>query len=193
MLAKRTLELRRGDSTLSQPYLSRETLAACGRAEAVIEHAERYADDVREQAQQDRDALLKSAQMEFWGMAEAKLAEWERERQAMLAQIEATACHVVNAAITTLLDEVPDERRIAAVIQQIARLQSEPVAATIRCHPEDLASLSQSLEDLGERPWKVAADRETPRHCVRLTTDGGDFQLDWDTAVRRLLLPDGSF
>lgn len=190
MLARRSLELRPEGAGLLQPYIARETLADCGRAQAVLEQAQAHAAQLLEQASQDAAARVLEAQAQFWAAADTVLAAWEAQRQAMWEQIEACAARLVNEALTTLLETVPDQPRIDALVRQLAARHSDPVSATLRCHPDDVARLTQALGTQAGRPWAAVADADMHSGQLKLVTEGGSFALDWPTAVEALQLPD---
>ncbi|SCW46034.1 type III secretion system stator protein SctL [Pseudomonas sp. NFACC05-1] len=190
MLARRSLELRPDGQGLSQPYIARETLVDCARAQVILEQAQAQAAQLLGRASAEADATVLEAQAQFWEKAETVLAAWEAQRQAMWERIETSAAHVVNEALGTLLNEVPEQARIDALVRQLASRQDDPVCATLRCHPEDLASLTQSLGIDGRRPWTPMADVDMERHQLKLETPGGTYLLDWPTAVETLRLPE---
>ncbi|WP_434696502.1 type III secretion system stator protein SctL [Pseudomonas sp. Z1-14] len=190
MLARRSLDLRPGGQGLLQPCIPRETLVDCGRAQAVLEQAQAHATQLIQGAAEEAGAAVLQAQAQFWETAETVLASWEAERQAMWERIETSAAQLVNEALGTLLNEVPDQTRIDALVRQLASRQHDSVSATLRCHPDDLAKLSQSLDSSGERPWTPVADPGMEAHQLKLETPGGMFLLDWATAVEALRLPE---
>jgi type III secretion protein L len=190
MLARRSLELRPDGQGLLQPYIARETLVDCARAQMVIEQAQAQTAQLLERAAIEADAVVLEAQAHFWKKAEALLAAWEAQRQAMWERIESSAAQLVNEALGTLLDNVPDQARIDALVRQLVYCQNDTVSASLRCHPEDLASLTQSLGTDGGRPWTPGADVNMARHQLKLETPGGTFLLDWATAVQALRLPE---
>lgn len=190
MLARRSLELRPEGQGLLQPYIARETLVDCARAQRVIERARDQAAQLLEQAGEAAEAKVFEAQARFWDRADALLATWEAQRQAMWDQIEASAARLVNEALQTLLDEVPEPARIDALVRQLASRQRDPASATLHCHPEDLASLTRSLGSADRQIWTLMADSGLDRHQVKLETPGGTFLLDWPSAVQALQLPE---
>lgn len=189
MLARRSLELRPEGQGLLQPFIARETLIDCGRAQRVIERATDQAAQLIAQASEAAEAQVLAAQAQFWEQANALLDTWEAQRQAMWQQLESSAARLVNQALQTLLDEVPDPARIDALVRQLARGQREPASATLYCHPEDLPNLTRSLGTAEHQPWTPVADASMGRHQVRLQTPGGSFQLDWPSAVQALQVP----
>jgi len=190
MLARRSLELRPEGQGLLQPYIARETLVDCARAQRVIERARDQAAQLLEQANAEAEAKVLEAQARFWDKADALLATWEAQRQAMWDQIEASAARLVNEALQTLLDEVPEPARIDALVRLLASRQRDPASATLHCHPEDLASLTRSLGSADRQTWTPVADSGMDRHQVKLQTPGGTFQLDWPSTVQALQLPE---
>jgi type III secretion protein L len=188
MLARRTLDLRPAGQGLLEPFIPRETLVDCGRAQAILEQAQAHATRLIQGAAEEAGAAVLQAQAQFWETAETVLATWEAERQAMWERIEASAAQLVNEALETLLNEVPDQARIDALVRQLASRQDGSVGATLRCHPDDWARLSQSLGSSGERPWTTVADASMGIHQLKLETSGGTFLLDWETAVNALRL-----
>lgn len=190
MLARRLLELRPEGQGLLQPYIARETLVDCARAQRVIERARDQAAQLLEQANAEAEAKVLEAQARFWDKADALLATWEAQRQAMWEQIEGSAARLVNEALQTLLDEVPEPARIDALVRQLASRQRDPASAILHCHPEDLASLTRSLGSADRQTWTPVADSGMDRHQVKLQTPGGTFQLDWPSTVQALRLPE---
>ncbi|MFB4391336.1 MULTISPECIES: type III secretion system stator protein SctL [unclassified Pseudomonas] len=190
MLARRSLELRPDGQGLLQPYIARETLLDCARAQRVIEHAREQAAQLLEQASAVAEARVLEAQAQFWESAHTLLATWETQRQAMWEQIESSAARLVNEALQTLLDEVPEAARIDALVRQLSCGQRDPSDATLHCHPDDLASLTRSLGKAEPQPWTLMADASLGRQQVKLQTPGGTFQLDWPSAVQALRLPE---
>jgi len=190
MLARRSLELRPEGQGLQQPYIPYETLMDCGRAQAVLEQAQAQAAQLIAHAAEQADAAVIEAQARFWENAETVLAAWESQRQAMWERIETSAAQLVNEALGTLLDDVPEQARIDALVRQLATRQDDPIEATLRCHPDDLARLAQSLGAVGERPWTPVADANLNVQQLKLETPGGTFLLDWETAVNALRLPE---
>lgn len=190
MLARRSLELRPDGQGLQKSYIPRETLADCGRAQVVLEQAQAQAAQLIARAAEQADAAVIEAQAQFWKKAETVLAAWETQRQAMWERIETSAAQLVNEALGTLLEEIPAQSRIDALVRQLATRQDDPIEATLRCHPADLPRLTQSLGTAGERPWTPMADANMDVHQLRLETPGGTFLLDWETAVEALRLPE---
>ncbi|OPG75294.1 type III secretion protein, partial [Pseudomonas ogarae] len=175
---------------LLQPYIARETLVGCARAQVILERARTQAAQLLERASSRADATVLEAQAQYWEKAETLLAVWETQRQAMWERIETSAAHVVNEALGTLLNDIPEQARIDALVRQLASRQDDPVSATLRCHPEDLANLTQSLGTDSRRPWTPVADADMERHQLKLETPGGTYLLDWPTAVETLRLPE---
>ncbi|WP_434560202.1 type III secretion system stator protein SctL [Pseudomonas sp. Z5-35] len=190
MFARRSLELRPDGQGLLQPYIAQETLVDCGRAQTALERAQAQAAQLLEQAAEEADAAVLQAQAQFWEKAETVLAAWEAQRLAMWARIESSAALLVNEALEMLLEDVPEQARIDALVRQLASCQDDAVAATLRCHPDDLAKLTQSLGSSGERPWTTVADARMEAHQLKLETPGGTFLVDWATAVEALRLPE---
>ncbi|MFL7961152.1 type III secretion system stator protein SctL [Pseudomonas kielensis] len=186
MLARRSLELRPDGQGLLQPYIARETLIDCARAQVVLEQAQAQATQLLERAGEDADAVVRNAQAQFLNSAEAVLAAWEAQRQAMWERIETSAAQLVNEALGVLLDEVPDPTRIEALVRQLAHRQHDPVSAPLRCHPDDLAHLVHSLGDRDGCPWTPVADASMARQQLQLETPGGTFLLDWTSAIEAL-------
>ncbi len=80
MLARRSLELRPDGQGLSQPYIARETLVDCARAQVVLEQAQAQAGQLLERANAEADATVLEAQAQFWEKAETLLAAWDTQR-----------------------------------------------------------------------------------------------------------------
>lgn len=190
MFARRSLELRPDGQGLLQPYIAHETLVDCGRAQSVLQRAQAQAAQLLEHATEEADAAVLQAQAQFWEKAETVLADWETQRQAMWARIESSAALLVNEALAMLLDDVPEQARIDALVRQLASHQDDTVAATLRCHPDYLAKLTRSLGSSGVRPWTAVADASMDAHQLKLETPGGTFLVDWATAVEALRLPE---
>lgn len=190
MFVRRSLKLRDGSGGLAQPLISHETLLDCGRAEGVLALARMQAAALLRQIEAQRDTLLEEAQRQFWQRAGAQLGQWEQQRQQMWRMLEEQARILVNQALRRLLDDTPPPRRLNALLNQLARSQTEPVSAVLRCHPSVEETVQQWLDLLGESPWRLCPDESLPPDELRLVTEQGDFCIDWRTASDALLLPE---
>lgn len=189
MLARRLVELRAGAPRLAQPLIRRETLIDCGRAEAVLAHAQEQAAALLQEAERHAEAQLAEARQAFWQQAEHQLMRWEQERLEINRLLESHASQLVNQALQQLLGETPEPARLNALLKQLSASQSEPVSATLRCHPQVRDTVQRWLDQQPATPWRLQPDASLADDEVRLSTEQGDFQLDWRSACEALQVP----
>lgn len=188
MLARRLVEIRAGGPGLVQPLISRETLIDCGRAEALLAQAHERAAALLQEAERQAAAQLAEAQRAFWQQAEQQLKHWEQERLQMNRLLETHASQLVNQALQQLLGETPQPVRLQALLNQLLASQSEPVSATLRCHPQVRDCVQHWLDQQPATPWRLQPDASLADDEVQLSTEQGDFQLDWRAVCEALQL-----
>ena len=179
MLSRRSLELRPDLPGLPQALITREDLIDCGLARQVLAQAHARADEILSNAQAASEALLKKAHDEFWLQANAQLERWQQQHSALCQGIESSASQVVNQALQQLLDDVPQQGRITALLEQLLRTQCPPLSATLRCHPQALEHVRQWLGSQPDSPWQLQTDDHLDTQALVLVTACEDLRIDW--------------
>lgn len=169
-----------GQDVLAEPVLRRESLDSVLLADQLLEQARAEAEAILAEANQQRDALLKNATVEFWQAANASLAAWDSAREAQLEQVVKQASQVLRDGLQQVLGRVPRDLRLQATLRQLAASQPLAVQAGLQCHSDDLEALSGWLQELSTaRFWELIANDHLQPGQLRLETPSGDFNLDW--------------
>lgn len=189
MLARRKIELQPNAPGLPHALITRQTLVDCGQAHTLLERTQHMADELLSKAQQASDIRLEQAQREFWKQANAQLKHWQGEHTAMHDALESCATQVVNLALRHLLDDIPQQTQIDALLKQLLRAQCPPLSATLRCHPHAHETIRQWLSSQANSLWQLQSDERLDTQALVLVTALGDLRLDWPAAIERLLLP----
>lgn len=189
MLSRRTLELRPGTAGLPQVLISRQHLIDCGQITEVLAQAHAQANEILNEAHAAALALLKKAHGEFWQQASSQLAHWQQEHRDACLAMESNASEVVNLALRQLLDEIPPQARISALLTQLLRAQCPPLDATLRCHPQALETVRQWLATRPDSRWQLHTDEHLDPQALVLVTAQHDLRIDWATTVAALLIP----
>lgn len=193
MLSQRKIELRPGAPVLAQTLITRQHLIDCGQVSEVLAHARSQADELLRNAQQAADVLLANAQCEIWQQANAQLARWHMEHDSLCKEMESSARLVVNQALCHLLDELPQQTRITALLKQLVRAQCPPLSATLRCHPQAREDVQQWLSTRTDDLWQLQIDERLDPQALALITAQGDLCIDWPGAIEALLLPASAY
>lgn len=192
MLVRRKIELRAGAAGLPSVLITHKELIDCGQAQCVLTRARETAKELLNRAQAESDARLEAAQQTFWERANAQLQCWQTEHQTQCKEMESNATAVVNQALHHLLDDVPPQARIAALLEQLLRTQCPPLDATLRCHPHSHAHIRQWLNTQTDTVWQLQIDERLDTQALVLATGLGDFCIDWRTTTGSLLLPEAT-
>ena len=188
MLSRRTIELRPGPPGLPQALISSQTLIDCGQASEILTQARAEADQLLSNAQHAAEALRQKAHDEFWQQANTHLERWQQEHCALCEAIESNASQVVNLALAQLLDEVPPQIRINALLRQLLQVQCPPLDATLRCHPQMLAPVQHWLSAHPGSSWQLQTDDRLESQALVLVTAQHDLRIDWTTTLKTLLV-----
>ncbi|NWE73696.1 type III secretion system stator protein SctL [Pseudomonas gingeri] len=187
------LSLRRlslGASALPHsPIVRLEQLAQAQEATDVLAaaraEAERLLADAREQCQRYLDQALG----QFWEQANGFLQALDSEREALHQEVLVSAESVLVAAMTRLFGETGPAERVRALVGHLAGSQRQAVSAVLSCSPglfdEVQAWLASSRF---AQLWQLREDAFLGPQALRLSSDTGTFELDWEGLVRCLSL-----
>ena len=189
MLSRRKIELRPGGPGLPLTLITRQDLIDCGQAHEVLAHARARADELLSTTQKISEAQLEQARGEFWQQANAQLSHWQMEQARICEALESCATSLVNQALQLLLNDVPPDAQIAALLAQLLRAHCPPVSATLRCHPQAAADVQRWLSGRNDALWQLQSDERLPPRMLVLVTAQGDLRIDWPTALETLQLP----
>lgn len=192
MLLRRKIELRSEAPGLPSALITHKVLIDCGQAQCVLAHARVMAEELLSTAQTESDTRLEVAHHTFWKRANAQLKRWQSEHQTQCKEMESNATAVVNQALQQLLDDVPPQARIAALLKQLLRTQCPPLDATLRCHPHAHAHIREWLNTQTDTVWQLQIDERLDTQALVLATALGDFCIDWRSTTGLLLLPEAT-
>nr|WP_298114531.1 type III secretion system stator protein SctL [uncultured Pseudomonas sp.] len=191
MLTRRSLTLGGALPADAECLLRRETIEQCQAAQSIIDAAERQAAALLEQAQRHAEDLAREARevasAEFWQQAEAFLDGWSEEQRQIGERTLELASRLVAQALTCLLDEVPEEARIHALLRQLRIAQAGGEGGELCCHPQLRPAVENWLEARRSCTWRIRDDETLDTGSLRLAAAHGDFVLSWGTAVAELL------
>lgn len=191
MLTRRSLKLGGSLPGDAERLLRRETIEQCQAAQSIIAAAERQAAALLEQAQRQADELAREAReaasAEFWQQAEAFLEGWREQQRQVGERTQEIASRLVGQALTCLLDEVPEEARVHALLRQLRIAQADGEGGELCCHPQLRPAVEAWLEARRSCTWRVREDETLETGSLRLAAAHGDFVLSWGTAVAELL------
>ncbi|WP_434698146.1 type III secretion system stator protein SctL [Pseudomonas sp. D1-1] len=163
----------------------------------MIVRQERFADyrtaiDVLSQARADADALVLQAEnlrqeyldqalAEFWGQASCFLQALEAERQQCRNSVIDVCRELLNIVIDRLFDEFQPQERARILLEHLAASRAYPTgSATLRCHPELFSEVQAWLAaDNASALWQLREDITMPLQSIRLSTDAGEYDVDW--------------
>jgi type III secretion protein L len=191
MLTRRSLTLGGALPGDAERLLRRETIEQCQAAQSILDTAERQAAALLEQAQRQAEDLAREAReaasAEFWQQAEAFLDGWSEEQRQIGERTLELASRLVAQALTCLLDEVPEEARIHALLRQLRIAQADGEGGELCCHPQIRPAVEAWLEARHSCTWRIREDETLEPGSLRLAAPHGDFVLSWGTAVAELL------
>jgi type III secretion protein L len=186
-LVRRRLSLG-AEALLREPILRREDLADAQRASDVLRAAQTEAEALIAEAQTQCQRALDQAAGEFWEQANHFLQTLEDQRQALQRLAVESAEAMLTLALTPLFDGTDVAERGRGLINHLAASQSDPCTATLRCPPELFADVQAWVADSRFAAlWQVREDSSMPAQTLRLSSDAGEFDLDWPGLVRCLL------
>jgi len=185
----KTLPLQ-GGSAPPGHVLRREEIAQRLEAASIIELAHREAQTIREQARAGAQAERAASQHEwetlFWQQAQALFADWQKQRADEEAELVVLAGKVLHEALLHLLDEVDDERRFHALLNQLLRHYPRQHQATLYCASGQEQAISGWLAAQPQLHWTLCADPSLVPDRLRLMTDAGELSVDWRTLCQQL-------
>ncbi len=191
MLTRRSLSLDGALPGDTERLLRRETIEQCATAQSIIGAAERQAAALLEQAQRQADDLAREARevasAEFWQQAEAFLDGWREEQRQIGERTLELASRLVAQALACLLDEVPEEARVHALLRQLRIAQAGGEGGELCCHPQLRPAVENWLEARRSCTWRIRDDETLDTGSLRLAAAHGDFVLSWGAAVAELL------
>ncbi len=81
---------------------------------------------------------------------------------------------------------------MAALIKQLLASHVPAVKATLVCHPLELEAVRACLTNRGSTHWTLRADDTIKLQSLILTTEEGDFRIDWTSLINIFMKPDDS-
>ncbi|RON40058.1 type III secretion system stator protein SctL [Pseudomonas brassicacearum] len=187
MWIRRRLSLG-AEALLREPILRREDLADAQRASDLLLVAQAQAEALIADAQGQCQRSLDQATGEFWAQANHFLQSLEDQRQTLQRSAVESAEAMLTLALTQLFDDTSVAERGRALINHLAASQSYACTATLSCPPELFADVQAWIA--GSRfaaLWQLREDTSMPPQALRLSSDAGEFDLDWSGLVRCLL------
>ncbi|WLG20907.1 type III secretion system stator protein SctL [Pseudomonas sp. FP1154] len=185
MLIRRNLSL--GDREVKRELVvRREQFADYRTAVDVMSRARAEADAILLEAGRRQQEYLDRALAEFWGQASFFLEALEAERQQCRNSVIEVCRELLNVIIGRLFDECPPEARARILLEHLAASQAYPaVSATLKCHPERYGEVQAWLAaNNASVLWQLRDDITMPIQSIRLSTDTGEYDIDW-TGLRR--------
>ncbi|PBQ15656.1 hypothetical protein CCL09_18475 [Pseudomonas congelans] len=180
MFIRRKLSLDPNLPSLAQPLLRRECFSDVALASEHLQRARAEARALLADAQVEVERMLAEAQADFWARADAFLGDWEAERQAQRDALVEQAQGLLSQTLKTLLDEFPQEQRALALVRQLDQSQSRPVRATLRCAVDMHEPVEAWLQRQPRAHWQLERDTGLASGTLLLSTEQGDFGLDWE-------------
>ncbi|AHL34306.1 hypothetical protein CD58_15925 [Pseudomonas brassicacearum] len=185
MLIRRNLSL--GDrETGGELVVRHEQFADYRTAVDVMSQARAEADALLLEAEKLRQDYLDRALAQFWDQASSLLEALEAERQQCRSRVVDVCRDLLNVVIGRLFDECQPAERARILLEHLAASQAYPMgSATLRCHPELLVEVQAWLEaNSSSALWQLREDTTIPVQSIRLSTDAGEYDIDW-TGLQR--------
>lgn len=185
MLIRRSFSL--GDHVLGSELIVRQERFAEYRAAAdVLSQARVDADALLLQAENVRQEYLDQALAEFWGRASCLSQALEAERQQCKNSVIEVCRELLNVVIDRLFDECQPRERAKILLEQLTACAAYPTGtSTLKCHPELFSDVQAWLAvNSASAPWQLREDVAMPLDSIRLSTDAGEYDVDW-TALKR--------
>lgn len=190
MLVRRRLSL--GDQGAGAARILRhEQFTDAQAAVDLLERAQEQVQAMLDDAQARCQYVLDQAAGEFWDQAGAFLEGLDaRYRDTQASVIEASS-QLLNLALERLFDEASPGERARVMVKHLAASQSIATGATLSCHPELFDEVQAWVA--GSRfaaLWQLREDGLMPLTALRLSSETGEFDLDW-AGLQRCLLAKG--
>ncbi|MCQ2996784.1 type III secretion system stator protein SctL [Pseudomonas quasicaspiana] len=187
MFIRRTLSFDAPQPGVAEPLLRREYFSDVVLASEHLARAHVHAESLLADARAQGEQLLADAQAQFWDRANALLEGWEAERQAQREALVEQARSLLSETLASLLGTLSDEERALALVRQIAQSQTRPVRATLRCSVDLHESVDAWLQQQPHTHWQLERDTGLAPGTLWLSTESGDFSLDWERLRERIL------
>lgn len=187
MFIRRTLSLDPEQASLAEPLLPREYFRNVVLANEHLARAHVQAEAMLADARARSERVLADAQAEFWARANVLLDGWEVERQAQREALTEQVGSLLGETLASLLGTLSQQERALALVRQIAQSQTRPVRATLRCAVDLHDAVRLWLEQQPHSHWQLERDTGLAPGALWLTTESGDFSLDWEQLRQRVL------
>lgn len=191
MLTRKRISLLNGAADLA-PIISQARLDIQQQGVDILQQAKRQAEQILAAAQQEAEACKLRAQQraeeDFWQQADSLLAHWQQQQQQTESEILSVMNSVLAQALGQLLTEVPDSQRLNALLRQLLREKRQVEQGTLCCHPSQQQPIAAWLATYSHIRWQLQPDETLPLDRLKLLTTQGELHLDWQQAVRQLLL-----
>jgi type III secretion protein L len=187
MFIRRRLSFDAQQTSLAEPVLPRECFSSVVLANEHLARAHAQAEALLAQAQAQGEQVLADAQAQFWARANALLDDWEAERQAQREALVEQVRSLLSETLESLLGTLSGEERALALVRQIAQSQTRPVRATLRCAIDIHEPVEIWLQQHPHTHWQLERDTGLAPGTLWLSTDSGDFSLDWEQLRQRVV------
>ncbi len=162
---------------------------ARGAASSIVKDARRKAKRHAVRSAAVRRARERDADRAFIARAIALEEAYRLAQISLTGQLEATLDCVLAAALARIGIELPAEQRLRVLCEQLVKVAGPMAAARLRMGPAD-ASLYRAADIRVEWPLQID-DALMPGDC-RLTTDHGEWTLEFDALIASLAPIDSS-
>ena len=187
MFIRRTLEIDSRQASLAEPFFPRECFSNVALANAYLERVRAEADALLEQSRSAAARHRTEAEAEFWRRANALLADWERDRQLQRERLVTEVQALLRDTLSELLGSCSAQERAFVLVRQLVNSQTRPVRATLRCAVDVHLHIDAWLLQQGLEHWQLERDEGLADGTLWLSTEQGDFSLDWQALCDRLV------
>lgn len=157
--------------------------AAKQAADAVLERAHRTAAELEARGARDEALRRRRADAALLARAGVLEAAYRASREALLARLEAVLDAALEAALRRIALRVPDEQRIAVVVDELRRqLHAEPGGRLHMSADDEATCRAAGLAF----PWPVQVDETLAAGTCRLSSGGGEWVLAFGALVESL-------
>ncbi|MDX5626672.1 MULTISPECIES: type III secretion system stator protein SctL [unclassified Brenneria] len=191
MLTKKTFSTLNGATRREGVVIPAARVAEHADSRSLMEHAQAQAAELLAQAerqvrQQIRQAT-EQAQADFWRQADALLQGFQQDREKLEQIWLMQSGQLLREALSRLLDEIPDDRRRAALLKQLLRQRQDDARGTLYCHPAQKDEVESWLQAHAHLDWRLAGDESLASDELKLITPCGVMSLSWRLAAERLM------
>lgn len=155
---------------------------------AIVGHARENARRLDERAARARRARERDVELALIARAKALEEMYQLAQSLLTARLETTLDEVLAAALARAGAEVPAQRRLSIVCDQLRRVAGSGSAARLRLCEADARHYREACNGSQPAfPWPADIDSTlTPGHC-KLTTALGEWALDFDSLMASLV------